>query len=303
MSCYNVKLPVLAVSSVPVYLHSRELDFEGESIGVSDLYDWSGMKFEPRETQQKRLTKREAPAATAAAAASGLTAQRHDEPGLGMFVIVENERVLDEYLQGTTRSPFRSPRDNYIIVVRYVADADTFRERIDNITRRLWTRYGLEVVTVMSPCRNVADNENIAAYYPFDIRPNGTMVMSAGGNVGDQQQQLQQLEADDFGVCTWQRIDDVDYNMRLVRRLSNMNGYPFRVSIFDRYPTALRTTDMPRVIARSYYNKATAYSGGFGGFDGLVLGHIAQKLNFRTVVVTPIGSDFGYVDNGTFYGE
>lgn len=288
---------------LPVYLHSRELDFEGERVAsTSDFYDWSGVKFELRDSQkteqQRIITKRDTTSSS-----SLPRSDRKDEPGLGKLVVVENENVLDEYLQGTARAPFLSPRDNYIIIVRYVLDADNYRMRIEEITKRMWTRYGIESVFVMTPCREAADNENVVTYFPFDVSPNVTEAAAAAAALSGNASSGA-LASDDYGQCKWYSIDNMEYSMRILRRLGNMNGYPFRVSIFNRYPTALLTSDMPRVIARSYYNKESEYSGGFGGFDGLVLGYMAHRLNFRTVVVPPVGSDFGYIgDNGTFYGD
>lgn len=95
----------------------------------------------------------------------------------------------------------------------------------------------------------------------------------------------------------------VKFGDNLIRKLRTLNGFPLRVSIFERYPTALLRKDLPEIFLDSYYSHGMKYSGGFNGFDGLVLGNMAQQLNFRAHIVKPIANDYGYkLENGTFIG-
>lgn len=99
-------------------------------------------------------------------------------------------------------------------------------------------------------------------------------------------------------------MDELKFGDNLIRKLRTLNGFPLRVSIFERYPTALLKRDLPALFLHSYFSKGMRYAGGFNGFDGLILGNMAQQLNFRANIIKPIGNDYGYkLDNGTFIGS
>ena len=41
------------------------------------------------------------------------------------------------------------------------------------------------------------------------------------------------------------------------------------------------TEYLPPIFLRSYFARALQYSDGYGGFDGLVMGNMAETLNFK----------------------
>lgn len=296
-------------------ISSRHLTYEDDRIGYSDRYSWQGTLFPLRpaqqQTAQRTRRKRQAPAIGDEAAVPAVTTPgRKDEPQHGILVIVESLQILDDYLTGSARSPFRSPRDNYIVIVRFSSDNATdvnnsttagrgWPEQVESIVRRLWTDYGIANVYLMAPCEDASDGTvgTVASYFPFLLRSTNDSAAPPDGG--------EPLTADEYGRCRWWTVDRIEYSMSSLRRMANMRGYPFRVSIFERYPTALPVNRMSQVLARSYFNNIARLSGGFAGFDGLVLGNMAERLNFRSVVVSPSGgSDFGWVGaNGSFYGE
>lgn len=295
--------------------------YEGDHISPSDHYNWQGTPFPLRPAQQPaNRTRRKRQTASSSTATPG----RKDEPEQGILVIVETIQVLIKYLTGSARSPFRSPRDNYIVIVRFVnavasdpndkkntttTDDRSWSEMVEIILQRMWTEYGIENVFLMAPCidamQSDADIGNstigdmVATYYPFALGSVNASTTAADPDNGAM------LTAEQFGRCRWTTIDRIEYTMRTLRRLDNMHGFPFPVSIFERYPTAWPVVRMSSVLAQSYFNRAARSAAGFAGFDGLVLGNMAERLNFRTVVVAPSGdSDYGWVDaNGTYYGE
>lgn len=260
-----------------MYVTSHYIENDSEVIGESDRYDWQG---ELIESQTKRVRKKR----QLQAASQASHTVRKDEPQAGTIVLVANVTMLDEYLVGTARSPFRNTRSNYIIILRYIFK--DWKEHVERVLRKLWRIYGIVNVLLLAPCLDSGE-ELLASYFPYAI--NASIVDPI---------------ADDFGATKWKGISEMDYSMKWLRKLIRMNGFPFRVSIFKRYPTAIKPPDLTDIMMRSYYNRAMKFSGGFGGFDGMVLGNIAEKMNFRTKVVSPTLSDFGWVDlNGSVFGK
>lgn len=255
-----------------------DADNESDIAGESDRFDWQGDVIVPRKPSTVR---RKRQLATFNHKDSTF---RKDEPQAGSIVIVANITVLDEYLVGTARSPFRTPRSSYIIILRNAHD--DWQEDVERVLRKLWRVYGIVNALLLAPCLDSGE-EMVATYFPYAV--NKSIVDPL---------------ANDFGATTFTPISDMDFPMRFLRKLKQMNGFPFRVSIFDRYPTAIKPPDVSEIVQRSYYNRAMRFSGGFGGFDGMVLGNIADKMRFRTIVVTPSISDFGWVDrNGSSFGK
>lgn len=108
----------------------------------------------------------------------------------------------------------------------------------------------------------------------------------------------------EYGHCSWTALQNLQYGDNILNKLATMNGFPLRVSIFRRFPTALVASDLPNSFLRSYFSDGMKLTNGINGFDGLILGNLAKMLNFRVDVIKPIGSDFGYkADNGTFIGK
>lgn len=107
----------------------------------------------------------------------------------------------------------------------------------------------------------------------------------------------------EYGHCTWTRLQNLQYGDNILNKLATLNGFPLKVSIFHRYPTALLASELPDSFLKSYFSDGMKLTNGINGFDGLILGNMAKSLNFRVDIKKPIGSDFGYkADNGTFIG-
>lgn len=262
-------------SGIPSIITELDTCFQGGEIDHSDEYNWQGEPFETRQGNcGSDRTKREVVRVES----------RRDSPQKGLIVIVKNVAVLDNYLVGPARSPFRNPHNNYIIIVRLIDAA--WQNTSNRVLRKLWLHYGIVNVLLMAPCAESGTNQ-FATFYPFNI---DTSIVNA--------------TADDYGAVSWTNITDTQISSELLKKLGKMNGYPFRVSFFPRYPTALQPKQMSEVSRRSYFNRAMHLSGGFGGFDATILGNLAWKMDFRTIVVRPSVSDFGYVDaNGSVFGE
>lgn len=107
-----------------------------------------------------------------------------------------------------------------------------------------------------------------------------------------------------YGRCTWTTIENFEFDNRLVRKLASLNQFPLRVSLFSRYPTVLLPKEVPAVFARSYFARVSDKTNNYSGLDAIVLGNIAEAINFRPDIRQPISNDYGYeLSNGTFIGS
>lgn len=100
-------------------------------------------------------------------------------------------------------------------------------------------------------------------------------------------------------------LSDVDFTRTdLFKKFKNMNGYPFRVTMFRRYPTALKVDELPESFSGSYLMNDIWRSDGYTGVDGLMLSCAAKTLNFTAINIPQLGIDFGWkANNGTFVGK
>ena len=97
---------------------------------------------------------------------------------------------------------------------------------------------------------------------------------------------LNVVNTDRFGVVMWTPYNNIDLSGGWILSMGQyLNGYPLRAPLFFRYPTLVLTESLPPIFLRSYFSRALKYSAGYGGFDGLVLGNMAQTLNFK---VSPV---------------
>lgn len=101
----------------------------------------------------------------------------------------------------------------------------------------------------------------------------------------------------------WLNLADVKLEYgHLLNKAENFQGYPFRASMFERFPTLIPATELPSTFRSSYFASAANYAAGFGGFDGLVLGNLAQLHNFKVMEIKT-DSYYGVLtENNTFTG-
>lgn len=108
-----------------------------------------------------------------------------------------------------------------------------------------------------------------------------------------------------WGKSQWHHINNIDFrDSSLFRKFDNLHGYPLKVSMFERYPTAIRSRQTPKIFLDSYFMNTIDDSKGFGGLDGIVLGNLARVFNFTTIIIPPNRGDYGYkLRNGSFVGS
>lgn len=270
------------------------LSHDEKTINFINTYSWSGEKFILRKDEENRISYRNRRSINNASVGSNNVVKKHslklndrlvirgDEPELGAFVIIEKVSELNTYLTGIARRPFLWPRRTYVIAI-LDADEHDFRVTADKVLKKLWRDYGIVNAILIAPCNKYKNL--IGTYEPYKIYlKDGTYK---------------------WGEPLWMTIDEINtHGSNVFRKLENMNQYPLRISIFERYPTALHYENIPKIFLRSYFMNTVEESKGFGGLDGIVLGNIAKSLNFTVIPITPQVHDFGYkMKNGTFVGK
>lgn len=74
--------------------------------------------------------------------------------------------------------------------------------------------------------------------------------------------------------------------------------------MFPRYPTVLLATQTPAVFAKSYFTRVSKKTNSYSGLDAIVLGNMAEAIDFRADIRLPTGNDYGFkLSNGTFIGS
>ncbi|PSN55153.1 Ionotropic receptor [Blattella germanica] len=92
-----------------------------------------------------------------------------------------------------------------------------------------------------------------------------------------------------YSKFSWKIQSEFTSTEYLQKELKDLKGYPLRVSMFERRPTAMKTA-----------------SGEFSGVDGLVLRALAEYMNFIPIIQEPKdGTEYGYLEktNQTFTGS
>lgn len=80
---------------------------------------------------------------------------REDSPMFGSLIIAENIRLIDDYLIGQPRRPFKYTRANFIIIIYNNSDANTVWDvNAARILTRLWKIYSVLNVIIISACKS-----------------------------------------------------------------------------------------------------------------------------------------------------
>lgn len=140
----------------------RAWDYEEDFITFADTYAWRGTKFVPRAGEPHFRSKRQADTLVSVSVPVRSKYKRKDEPETGTVVIVEDVNVLDNYLMGTARQPFRAPRRYYIIVIRRVNVG--WMDIGGNVMDRLWKDYGIINAIILAPCADSGEEVSSKIY-------------------------------------------------------------------------------------------------------------------------------------------
>ncbi|XP_076284110.1 uncharacterized protein LOC143210803 [Lasioglossum baleicum] len=197
------------------------------------------------------------------------------------IIFLGNGAVFEELLD--SGAPFEwNGREHFIVFAIWNDPLEPRTERrrwIDRILRKLWLQHRIQNVFFHEPLSEVEECE-IHSYNPF-----------AGIN-----------------VTAWGKLESIRPRSKMhllhllstmtYRRTINFNGYRFNVSMFDQVHEA------NKVRGKIEPNSIYAYSGGYNGTSGVLMGVLARKLNFQVNVVEPNTEErYGHqMKNGTFTG-
>nr|XP_015836758.1 PREDICTED: uncharacterized protein LOC103313533 [Tribolium castaneum] len=194
----------------------------------------------------------------------------------GFALIVWDLTTLHLFLDQDYRTIVPEGRGTYAIQV--VSKQCDVKNEIAFTLQRLWTEYQVINVVAQTPCS--CDKTHIFIYHPF-VKREGF-----------------------WGLATSHTLDQIKGDSRLISNtLSDFNGFPLRISIFPRTPTAMQT--LPKLLHYNPIYRNLTWSKGFAGLDGLVLATLAEYFNFEVVLVgSLLEDDFGKVlPNGTTVGS
>lgn len=108
----------------------------------------------------------------------------------------------------------------------------------------------------------------------------------------------------EWGVFNYLPVDQFNFNETwLLQKEYRMNQFPLTFSIFDRYPSMI--TDYSRNFNYTGASQKVTKKIGYGGVDGLILGNLAEILDFKAVLISPKDTDhYGHkAPNGSYTGS
>ncbi|KAJ3647505.1 hypothetical protein Zmor_019379 [Zophobas morio] len=189
----------------------------------------------------------------------------------GYFICVSNIETLETFLETDYRLVLPNPTSIYTILIIFHTDkCDTVHHDFNQILNQLWLKYHVAKITIQTPCS--CDSTKVYVYRPFDVT-NNTQSYS---------------------------LNEVLNNPDLIStRQLNMNQFPLPVSLFIREPSVVK--QLPSYVQTNPIYSDLTPSKGYAGVDALILGALAQKLNFSPIIVENWDDEpFGRVlPNGT----
>lgn len=137
-----------------------DTSYEPPSISYGEMFSWQGDLFPKRQNQHDEVTrqkrssrKKKPPMLTYELNMPKLFTTTSDAPKEGVFVIVENASIIQDYLYGSPRKPFRTNRRPFVIAVTK-PDERSFMRKIRKLLRHLWQDYAVADAILITPCNN-----------------------------------------------------------------------------------------------------------------------------------------------------
>jgi hypothetical protein len=196
----------------------------------------------------------------------------------GYFIIVWDVATLHRFLDDDYQIVIPDARATYSLHFVFTSSEScpVVKYELRGILRRFWIDYGVVNVIAQTPCS--CDHLQVYIYRPF-VRSNSS-----------------------WGVTNIYTLQEINNNFRLITNLlDNLNGVPLSIAVFPRSPTAIR--DLPKLLKHNPIYKNITWSKGFVGKDGMILGTLAESLNFDVVLIGDQKRNFGLVyPNGTISG-
>jgi hypothetical protein len=178
----------------------------------------------------------------------------------GYVIIAWHPSVLHQFLDQDNQTVLPKIRATYALQFIFSEKhlCKTIKTEMDNILRRLWIEFNVVNVIAQTPCS--CDTSEIYIYRPF-------------------------VKTDNlWGLTEYYHLQDVTSKFRVITNpLTDLNGCSLKISIFERFPSAVK--NLPRMFLHNPIYKNLTWSKGFGSVDGLILGILAEHLNFDVVPV------------------
>jgi hypothetical protein len=178
----------------------------------------------------------------------------------GYVIIAWHPSVLHQFLDQDNHTVLPKIRATYALQFIFSEKhlCKTIKTEMDNILRHLWIEFNVVNVIAQTPCS--CDTSEIYIYRPF-------------------------VKTDNlWGLTEYYHLQDVTSNFRVITNpLTDLNGFSLKISIFEKFPTSIK--NLPRMLLSNPIYKNLTWSRGFGGVDGLMLGVLAEHLNFDVVPV------------------
>lgn len=133
-----------------------DTSYEPQSVSYGEMFSWQGDEFPKRANQHDEVLvrrKRNAIQTAKLSFTSDLFTQATATPEDGVFVIVENAKILDDYLYGSPRMPFHLNRRIFVIAITKPVER-SFQKRVQKLLKRLWQEYAVADVLLITPCNN-----------------------------------------------------------------------------------------------------------------------------------------------------
>lgn len=169
------------------------------------------------------------------------------------------------------RKVFPNPRGVY--VVAFISPSKVDLDDIEYLFRKIWEDFGVLNIVFQLPCS--CDRRELFMYNPFET-VNGSWGMTKKFRIADAEK------------------DSTEFT----NSLKTLKGYPLNVAMFPRLPTMV---EPPKCMREDRIYQNLSRSNGFAGLDGMIMGALAEILDFRPVMAYTSG-DYGFSDNGTYSG-
>lgn len=146
-------------------VQTQSVDYDTEdNVTDTQKFGWRGQRFDRRSYSNDGVTpKRPSPqdigvirgrdtAAEVRLRAEMMNGTRVDSPTHGSLILVECSNLIDDYIFGYPRRPFRRPRANFIIIAYKLESPMAWDVTASRILARLWRKYGVLNAIILSTC-------------------------------------------------------------------------------------------------------------------------------------------------------
>ncbi|KAH0822154.1 hypothetical protein GEV33_000637 [Tenebrio molitor] len=186
----------------------------------------------------------------------------------GYFIIVADVATLHRFLDDDYQIVIPDARATYWLHFVFTSweSCEDVKYELSDILRRFWMDYNVVNVIAQTPCS--CDSQKVYIYRPF-IKTNSS-----------------------WGSTNVYTLQEINNNHRLITNyLDNLNRVPLPIAVFPNYLTAFR--DLPKLLDTNPIYKNLTWSKGFVGKDGMILGTLAESLNFDMVLIGNKEKNFG----------